>query len=63
MQNTTRPLALLLVVLGSILIATAQEHREDASHVRARYEDFLKRREPKGKALANDVRSKAITEL
>lgn len=63
MQNTTRPLALLLVVLGSMLIATAQEHREDASHVRARYEDFLKRREPKGRALANDVRSKAITEL
>ena len=63
MQNTTRPLALLLVVLGSMFVATAQELREDASQIRARYEDFLRRREPKGKAIANDARSKAITEL
>jgi len=63
MQNLIRPLALLVAVLAGMFAVTAQEHREDGSHIRARYEDFLKRREPKVRTLANDVRSKAITEL
>jgi len=53
----------LTVVVSCCNVSIAQEQREDAGDIRMRYEDFLRRREPRGKQLANDVRSKAIIEL
>ena len=41
----------------------AQELREDADKIRTRYEDFLRRREPRNKTLAPDVRARAIDAL
>ena len=63
MQNSTLSLVVVMMLMMSMGVGSAQEPREDADQIRTRYEDFLRRREPRNKTLAPDVRARAIDAL